>query len=165
MVNLAPAHVQDAAGAELIVKTIRKRWPSLKHRFAEGAHDRDRLINAVAYHSFVIKVVCKLADQQDLQVLLRRWMVDRTFGWVTCWRRLIRDDERRGAVSRAMNHISICALLVRRIAHPRSFSNRILDDGQSRQAGLQSRHIAGRRAIRHLDGRRMPANRFARLRV
>jgi putative transposase len=37
MVNLAPADVQDAAGAERIIAAIRKRWPWLKHLFADGA--------------------------------------------------------------------------------------------------------------------------------
>jgi hypothetical protein len=31
MVNLTAADVQDSAGAEQIVKAIRKRWPWLKH--------------------------------------------------------------------------------------------------------------------------------------
>ncbi len=37
MVNLAPADVQDAAGAERIIAAIRKRWPWLKHLLADGA--------------------------------------------------------------------------------------------------------------------------------
>jgi transposase len=41
MVNLTAADVQDASGAEQIVKTVRKRWPWLKHLFADGALDRD----------------------------------------------------------------------------------------------------------------------------
>ena len=43
MVNLPPADVQDAAGAEQIIKAIRKRWPWLKHLFADGAYERGKL--------------------------------------------------------------------------------------------------------------------------
>src|SRR3712207_4158237 len=35
MVNLTTADVQDAAGAERIMAAIRKRWPWLKHLFAD----------------------------------------------------------------------------------------------------------------------------------
>jgi len=80
MVNLTAADMQDAAGAEPIVKAIRKRWPWLKHLFADGAYDRGRLMSTAAYHDFVIEVVRKLANQQGFQVLPRRWVVERTFG-------------------------------------------------------------------------------------
>ena len=41
-----------------------------------------------------------------------------TFGWMTRWRRLIRDYERRCDVSDTMIHVSMGALLLRRVAHP-----------------------------------------------
>src|SRR3954449_6136688 len=40
MVNLTPADVQDAEGAEAIIKAIHQRWPWLKHLFADGAYNR-----------------------------------------------------------------------------------------------------------------------------
>lgn len=44
--------------------------------------------------------------------------VERTFGWMIRWRRLVRDDEKRLAVSEAMIHVAMGALLLRRVAHP-----------------------------------------------
>jgi putative transposase len=44
--------------------------------------------------------------------------VERTFGWITRWHRLVRDYERLCDVSEAMIHISMGGLLIRRIAHP-----------------------------------------------
>lgn len=118
MVNLTPADVQDAAGAERIIAAARKRWPRLKHLFADGAYDRGKLMSAAACRDFTIEVVRKLAGQQGFQVLPRRWVVERTFGWVTRWRRLVRDHERRCDVSKAMIRVSMGALLPRRVAHP-----------------------------------------------
>ena len=45
MVNLTPADVQDAEGAEAIIKAIRQRWPWLKHLFADGAYDRGNAVH------------------------------------------------------------------------------------------------------------------------
>ena len=118
MVNLTTADVQDAAGAEQIVAAVRKRWPWLKHLFADGAYDRGRLMDAAAYRDFVVEVERKLPDQVGFQVLPRRWVVERTFGWMTRWRRLVRDYERRCDVSDAMIHVSMGALLLRHVAHP-----------------------------------------------
>lgn len=118
MVNLTPADVQDAQGAEAIIKAVRKRWPWLKHLFADGACDRGRLMSAAAYRDFVVEVVCKLEGRQGLQVLPRRWVVERTFGGMMRWRRLVRDYEERCDVSQAMIHVGMASLLLRRISHP-----------------------------------------------
>jgi transposase len=118
MVNLTPADVQDAAGAERVILAIRKRWPWLRHLFADGAYDRGRLMSKAAYRDFVVEVVRKLAGQQGFRPLPRRWVVERTFGWMVRWRRLVRDHEKRCDVSEAMVHVGMGALLLRRIAHP-----------------------------------------------
>ena len=118
MVNLTVADVQDAAGAEQIIKAVRKRWPWLKHPFADGAYDRSKLASLAAYKDFTLEVVRKLPGQKGFQVLPRRWVVERTFGWMTRWRRLVRDYEVRLDVSNAMIHLSMGALLLRRVTHP-----------------------------------------------
>jgi putative transposase len=50
--------------------------------------------------------------------LPRRWVVERTFGWMGRWRRLVRDYEARCDVSEAMIHVGMGALLLRRVTHP-----------------------------------------------
>lgn len=75
-------------------------------------------MSQAAYHDFVLEVVRKLVGQQGFQPLPRRWVVERTFGWLMRWRRLVRDHERRCDVSEAMIHVSMGALPLRRTAHP-----------------------------------------------
>jgi putative transposase len=118
MVNLTPADVQDAQGAEPIIAAVRRRWPWLKHLFADGAYDRGRLMSQAAYRDFVVEVVRKLEDQRGFQPLPRRWVVERTFGWMMRWRRLVRDYERRCDISEAMIGVAMGGLLLRRISHP-----------------------------------------------
>src|SRR4051812_35336648 len=67
---------------------------------------------------FVIEIVRKLAGQQGFHVLPRRWVVERSFGWMMRWRRLVRDYEERCDVSEAMIHVGMGSLLLRRISHP-----------------------------------------------
>jgi hypothetical protein len=40
----------------VILDGIRKRWPWVKHLFADGAYDRLNLIDKAAYLDFVIEV-------------------------------------------------------------------------------------------------------------
>ncbi|MER9428770.1 IS5 family transposase [Mesorhizobium sp. M0408] len=118
MVNLTTADISDSAGAQSIVGSIQKRWPWLKHLFADGAYDRTKLMDAVGYRDFVLEIVRRSDAEPGFKVLPRRWVVERTFGWMTRWRRLVRDYEQRLDVSEAMIHLALGSLLLRRIAHP-----------------------------------------------
>jgi transposase len=95
---------------------IRKRWPWLKHLFADGAYDRTRLMDKAAFLDFIIEIVRRIDHEPGFKALPRRWVVERTFGWMTRWRRLVRDYEQRLDVSEAMIHVAMGSLLLRRIA-------------------------------------------------
>jgi len=118
MVNLTTADISDSAGAQVIVAAIRKRWPWLKHLFADGAYDRTRLMDAAAYRDFVLEIIRRTDKDPGFKVLPRRWVVERTFGWMTRWKRLVRDYEQRLDVSEAMIHVALGSLMLRRIVHP-----------------------------------------------
>jgi putative transposase len=117
MVNLTTADISDSAGAQMILDAIRKRWPWAKHLFADGAYDRTQLMDKAAFLDFVIEVVRRLATEPGFKALPRRWVVERTFGWMIRWRRLVRDYETRIDVSEAMIHVALGSLLLRRISH------------------------------------------------
>lgn len=118
MVNITPADISDSAGAQTILDGIHKRWPWVKHLFADGAYDRLQLMDKAAYLEFVIEVVRRSDKQVGFEVLPRRWVVERTFGWMTRWRRLVRDYETRIDVSEAMILVAMDGNLLRRNAHP-----------------------------------------------
>src|SRR5450432_2856879 len=118
MVNLTTADISDSAGAQTILSGICKRWPWVKHLFADGAYDRLKLMDKAAYLDFVIEIIRRSDDQKGFQVLPRRWGVERTFGWMTRWRRLVRDYETRIDVSEAMILVAMGGNLLRRNAHP-----------------------------------------------
>ena len=118
MVKLTPADLSDSAGAQAILDAIRKRWPWVKHLFADGAYDQLKLMDKVAYLEFVLEIVRRRDGTKGFEVLPRRWVVERTFGWMIRWRRLVRDYERRIDVSKAMILVAMGGNLLRRNAHP-----------------------------------------------
>jgi putative transposase len=118
MVNLTTSDISDSAIAQTIVAAIRKRWPWLKHLFADGAYDRTRLMDAAAYRDFVLEIVRRTDKEAGFKVLPRRWVVERTIGWMTRWKRLVRDYKQRLDVSEAMIHIALGSLMLCRIVHP-----------------------------------------------
>ncbi|MEY4753271.1 MAG: hypothetical protein RJA44_946, partial [Pseudomonadota bacterium] len=87
----------------------------IKRLFADGAYDRLKLMDKAEVLNFIIEVVKRHQDQAGFKVLPRRWVVERTFGWMIRWRRLVRDYEQRTDVSIAMIHVAMSDLLMRRL--------------------------------------------------
>lgn len=116
-VNLTTADISDSAGAMPILDAVRKRWPWVKHFFADGAYDRRKLFDKAAFLDFVVEVVRRSDKDPGFKVIPRRWVVERSIGWLTRYRRLVRDYERRIDVSEAMIFIAMGNLLLRRTSH------------------------------------------------
>ena len=81
MVNLSTADASDSAGAQTILTAIRKRFPWLKHLFADAGYYRTTLMDKAAFLDFIVEIVRRL-DPKGFHVLPRRWVVERTFGWM-----------------------------------------------------------------------------------
>jgi len=90
----------------------------VKHLFADGAYDRRRLLDQAAFLDFVVEVVRRTDSEPGFKVIPRRRVVERSFGWITRYRRLVRDYEARLDASEAMIFAAMGSLLVRRITHP-----------------------------------------------
>ncbi len=75
-------------------------------------------MSQAAYRDGVIEIVRRLPAQEGFQPLPRRWGVERTFGWMRRWRRLVRDHEERCDLSEAMIGVARSSRMLRRIAHP-----------------------------------------------
>jgi transposase len=75
-------------------------------------------MSPAANRDFMVAVVRKLDGQQGFQPRPRRSVVERTFDWMTRWRRLVPDYKRRCDVSAAMIEVAMGSLLLRRISHP-----------------------------------------------
>ncbi|GBQ47489.1 transposase [Komagataeibacter sucrofermentans DSM 15973] len=90
----------------------------MKHLFADGAYDRLRLMDQAVYFDFVLELIRGREGAKSFEVLPRRWVVKRTFGWMIRWRRLVRDYERRIDVSKGTILVAMGANFMRRNAHP-----------------------------------------------
>lgn len=116
MVNLTTADISDSAGAQAILDALRKRWPWIKHLFADSAYDRRQLMDKAAFLDFTLEIVRR--TEPGFTILPKRWVVERTFGWLTRYRRLVRDYEARIDISEAVIYVAMTNSILRRISHP-----------------------------------------------
>jgi putative transposase len=115
--NLTTADIADSTAARAFLDAIGKRWPWIKHLLADGAYDRAKPLNKAAFLDFVVEIVHRIDREPGFKELPRRGVVERTFGWLVHWRRLVRDFEQRLDVSEAMIHVAMGSLLLRHIAY------------------------------------------------
>ena len=72
---------------------------------------------SVARHpcSLVLQIVKRAGDVKGFKVLPRRWVVERTFGWIGRCRRPSKDYEQNTKSSEAMIYIAMIGIMVRRL--------------------------------------------------
>jgi putative transposase len=69
----------------------------------------------------VLEIVRRPGDATGFVVLPRRWVVERTFGWLGRSRRLSKDYEEQTASSEAMVKIAMIHLMARRLVKKPAF--------------------------------------------
>ena len=111
------ADIQDRDGAVEVLKSIRQRYPWLRHVFADGGYGGAKLKNALRkLGAWTIEVVKRTDDVSGFVVLPRRWVVERTFAWLGRCRRLAKDFEKSVASATAWILVAHIRLLTRRLA-------------------------------------------------
>ncbi|MFE1609978.1 transposase [Streptomyces albidoflavus] len=84
--------------------------------WADGGYTGTLITWALAALHLAVTVIKRSDDASGFVVLPRRWVVERTFGWLMRSRRLARDYERRSHTSEAMILWSMTMLMTRRLA-------------------------------------------------
>ena len=111
------ADIQDRDGAPLVLAEIIKRFPWLRHVFADGGYAGDKLRDALRrLGKWTIEIIKRSDTAKGFKVLPRRWVVERTLAWLNRNRRLAKDFEQTIASATAWLFIASIQLLTRRIA-------------------------------------------------
>ena len=111
------ADIQDRDGAPLVLAEVIKRFPWLRHVFADGGYAGDKLRQALRrIGKWTIEIVKRSDTTKGFVVLPRRWVVERTLAWLNRNRRLAKDFEQTIASATAWLFIASIQLFARRIA-------------------------------------------------
>ncbi len=112
------ADVQDADGAGDLLKRLKRLYPWLKIVFADSVYDRLAALLACFLLGLTLIVVRRLAGTEGFVLLPRRWVAERTLGWLGRWRRLSKEYEELPEVSETMVKLAMIRLMLHRLAHP-----------------------------------------------
>jgi putative transposase len=145
-VQLTSAQVHDTVGAQSLIASCRSQLPRLGIIWADQAYrgplvewmqEQHRLRLEIVYRTTpeqrkeqvweiarqrqregasVIEIWSGLSWQGQIEVLPRRWVVERTFAWLGKCRRLCRDYEQLPQTGEAWIYLAMTRLMLRRLA-------------------------------------------------
>ena len=112
--------MQDRAGGRTVLARLAAGFRTVSLVWADGGYansvDSSLLSWARDALGIVVEIVKRTDDVKGFRVLPRRWMAERTFGWLIRNRRLARDYERLTATSEAMIKVAMIRLMLVRLA-------------------------------------------------
>jgi putative transposase len=116
-VLVLPANLQDRDGARQLLAPFYQTTAGRRcqHLWADGGYAGQLVAAALKLWRCTIQIV-KRTDRHTFRVLPRRWVVERTFGWLGRYRRLNRDYERQAHTGEIMVYLAMIRLMLARLA-------------------------------------------------
>jgi transposase len=109
------ASVSDKAGAKLLLIRLFDAFSTLKILWADSGYNGKPFARwAKTVAAITVEVVARTSPH-SFQVIRRRWVIERTFGWLMRYRRLARDYERTTANAEAMIYWATVIIMTRRL--------------------------------------------------
>jgi len=112
------ANVQDRDGGWLLLSAMHKAYPSISKVWADGAYAGSLVQRSRDELNVDVEIIKRPSGAHTFQVLPRRWVVERTLGWLNRERRLSKDYERLPRTSEAWVNVAMVRLMTRRLSHP-----------------------------------------------
>ncbi|TCB97942.1 IS5 family transposase [Micromonospora zingiberis] len=108
------AGLQDRDAAHRLLARLRERFTSITLVWADAGYTGRLLIWSRTVLQLSVRIVTR--TEPGFVVLPRRWVVERTFAWISKHRRCVRDYETRPDHHEAMIHIAMIMTMTRRLA-------------------------------------------------
>ena len=115
--HVTPANADDRAEIGRMAKAIQAATDqSVEIAFVDQGYTGEKPARAAAEHGIQLEVV-KLSEAKRGFVLLpRRWVVERSFGWTTRFRRLVKDYERCATTLADLHIVAFVCLMLKQAA-------------------------------------------------
>jgi transposase len=99
-----------------LLAIARERFPSLKKAIADGGYQGKATADEVQEQAGIPLEIVKRSDTaKGFHVLPKRWIVERTYGWMGRCRRLAKDYENRTRSHVGFIILAMIRLMLRRI--------------------------------------------------
>ena len=114
------ADIQDRDGGVLLMATLFGLFPFLRKLYADGGYQGPvfrKALRPVLRH-IDVEIVKRSDRAQGFEVLPKRWIVERTIGWLGRCRRLAKDWENLNRKALAFLRLASIRLMLRKLCNP-----------------------------------------------
>lgn len=114
------ADLQDRDGGVLLLATLFGLFPFLRKLYADGGYQGPVFQKALKrlLRQVDLEIVKRSDRAKGFQVLPRRWIVERTIGWLNRCRRLAKDWENLNRKALAFLRLASIRLMLRKLCNP-----------------------------------------------
>lgn len=115
--HVTPANEQDRAQVAKLAEEVQKITNDhVELAFVDQGYTGEKAASAAQEHGITLQVVKLPEAKRGFVLLPRRWVVERSFGWMARFRRLARDYERLTTTLRGFHYLAFAYLLLQRAA-------------------------------------------------
>jgi len=119
-VVVTAANVGERAGGKKVLKKVKQMGKSLSRLhtiWVDGGFDGDPFMMwVIGICHWLVQVVLRPEQTLGFALVKKRWVVERTLGWLMGCRRLVRDYERLPKTSETFIYLAMIRIVVRRLA-------------------------------------------------
>jgi transposase len=114
---VSPADEQDRAHVEELAKRVQaETGETVEIAFVDQGYTGANAADAAAEHGIKLEVVKLPTAKRGFVLLPRRWVVERSFGWMSRFRRLARDYERLPETLAGLHYLAFVMLMLKNVA-------------------------------------------------
>lgn len=114
-IEVTTADVSDRDGAILLARKAKKNLKKVETMLVDGGYRGEKFAAEIKNILGATVEVVKRNELHTFAVLPKRWVVERSFGWLEKCRRLWKNCERKLSTSKQMMVLAFVVLLLRRL--------------------------------------------------
>ena len=115
--HVTPADEQDRAQVEVLCEAVQEATGgSVELAYADQGSTGEEAVNAAAGQEIILELVERPEEKESFVLPPRRWVVERSFGWMSRFRRLARDYERLSGTLGGLHCRAFSFLMLRKAA-------------------------------------------------
>ena len=103
-------------GAEPLLRQARRLFPLVERIIGDAGSQGPKMAGAVARTGAWKMQIVRRCDRHRFVVLPKRWIIERTIGWISRNRRLARDFDRHCRIAAAFIRMAMIRIMLRRLA-------------------------------------------------